>query len=160
LTPPSKTENTQSAPHNIDLDVTTPVLPSTQPTNELPSPARPQRATQLPSRYTNFVPSSDIVNQLLAIDNDELTIPLPDGPNSAANIVSHIMAADLILDEANNINADDDNPPTVRLVAKGFTQIFGQDFTFTFAPVASVATVKTSTFEKCVITGAINYVKS
>jgi hypothetical protein len=193
LTPPSKTENTQSAPHNIDPDVTTPVLPSTQPTNELPSPARPQRATQLPSRYTNFVPSSDIVNQLLAIDNDELTIPLPDGPNSAANIVSHIMAADLILDEANNINADNDNPPTVRhaqrskywnewlaamheelealkakgvyeevdqippgrkpvqckwvlcikrdqngqishfkgqLVAKGFTQIFGQDFTF------------------------------
>jgi hypothetical protein len=26
--------------------------------------------------------------------------------------------------------------------------------------VSSVATVKTSTFEKCVITGAINYVKS
>jgi predicted amidohydrolase YtcJ len=29
-----------------------------------------------------------------------------------------------------------------------------------FVSQASVATVKTSTFEKCVITGAINYIKS
>ena len=165
-----------------------------------PLSTRPQRSTHLPSKYSNFIPSSEIVDQLLAINHDELSIPLPDGPTSATKVISHILDADLILKTAFSVNVDHErDPPTIRhaqrskywnewlaamheelealkakgvyeeitelpperkpiqckwvlqikrdqngqisrfkghLVAKGFTQIFGQDFTFTFAPVA------------------------
>jgi len=56
------------------------------------SNARPRRATQLPSKCHNFIPSSDIVDQLLLIDEDELTVPLLDGPDSE----THILDPDLI----------------------------------------------------------------
>jgi hypothetical protein len=146
------------------------------------------------------MPSETIVDQLLQLDDEELAIPLPDGPLNANDIVPHILSAELKLDNfANPIDDDERDPPTVRhaerskywnewlaamheeletlkakevyedvaelppgrkavkskwvlhikrdkdgqisrfkgcLVAKGFTQIFGRDFTFTFAPVA------------------------
>jgi hypothetical protein len=165
---------------------------------------RPRRNTQLPSKYSDFVPSNIIVDQLLALDEEELTIPLPNGPSSVHDIVANVVNADLILDNvyintSNTNTSEEQDPPTVRhaqrskywnewlaamheelealkakgvyeevaelppgrkavqckwvlhikrdqngqisrfkgrLVAKGFTQIFGQDFTFTFAPVA------------------------
>jgi hypothetical protein len=148
----------------------------------------------------NSIPSINIVDQLLQLDEEELFIPLPDGPASAPAIIAQIMQADLTLDNNANLTVDDErDPPSVRhaqrskywnewmaamheelealkakevyeevttlppgrkaiqckwvlrikrdkdgrisrfkgrLVAKGFTQIFGQDFTFTFAPVA------------------------
>ena len=77
-------------------------------------PNRPLRSIRLPSKYKDFTPSDDIVNQLLTIDNDELLIPLPDGAKSATNIIDHILNAELILDEIHNIDAkDESNPPTV-----------------------------------------------
>lgn len=160
----------------------------------------PHCTTQTPGRYSDYVPSSTIVDQLLQLDDEELAIPLPDGPNSMSEIVSQILAADLSLDKAINLTDNKErNPPTVHhakhskywsewlaamheelealkakevyeevsvlppgrkavqckwvlrikhdkdgqisrfkghLIEKGFTQIPGQDFTFTFAPVA------------------------
>ena len=62
-------------------------LPTTVP--ELPS--RPRRSITLPSKYSDFVPSSIIVDQLLQLDDDELLLPLPDGPSSAEHILPHIL---------------------------------------------------------------------
>ena len=80
---------------------------------------RPRRITHLPSKYTDFVPSNIIVDQLLALDDEELTIPLPNGPSSIHDIVGNVLNADLILDniyintsDTNNIEEQD--PPTVR----------------------------------------------
>lgn len=184
----------QSRHFTDDNNITSVPLPDTT------APTRPRRSITLPSRFNDFIPSNEIVDQLLQLDNDELLVPLPDGPSSAEHIVPLILQADLILDTSVNVTTDDDrDPPTVRhaerskywsewlaamheelealkakgvyeeistlppgrkavqckwvlrikrdkdghisrfkgrLVAKGFTQIFGQDFTFTFAPVA------------------------
>ena len=160
----------------------------------------PHRNAKLPAKYSDYIPSNDIVEQLLRLDDEELTLPLPDGPASAHPIISHILEADLALDGVANLTTNNEpDPPSVRhaqrsrywnewlaamheelealkakevyeevselppgrkavqckwvlrikrdkdgqisrfkgrLVAKGFTQVFGQDFTFTFAPVA------------------------
>ena len=192
-----------SRPCAGDLSPATPGLgpvPGPLPTTVPELPSRLRRSITLPSKYSDFVPSSIIVDQLLQLDDDELLLPLPDGPSSAEHILPHILQADAVLDAALNVETDDErDPPTVRhaerskywsewlaamheelealkakgvyeeidtlppgrkavqskwvlrikrdkdghisrfkgrLVAKGFTQIFGQDFTFTFAPVA------------------------
>lgn len=148
-----------------------------------------------------------IVDQLLLLDDEELTIPLPNGPLSLNHVVPQILNAELILDNIANTTNDDEerDPATVRdaqhskywnewlaamheelealkakevykeveelpsgrhtvqckwvlrikrnkdgqisrfkgrLVAKGFTQIFGQDFTFTFSPVAQWESIR------------------
>ena len=165
-----------------------------------PERKRTRRASHLPSKYSDFVPSNDIIDQLLQLDDEELAIPLPDGPQSATDIIPQILNADLILNNFSHQTTDEEcDPPTVRhaqrskywnewlaamheelealkakevyeevtelppgrkavqskwvlhikwdkdsqisrfkgrLVAKGFTQIFGQDFTFMFTPVA------------------------
>jgi hypothetical protein len=146
------------------------------------------------------VPSNTIIDQLLQLNEDELAIPLPNGPASAPNIIPHILQADLLFnDYANNLTDDEHDPASVchtqrskywskwlaamheelealkakgvytevsqlppsrkavkskwvlhikrnkdgqisrfkeQLIAKGFMQIFGQDFTFTFTPIA------------------------
>ena len=163
-------------------------------------PNNVKRVNKPPTRYTDYVPSNTIVDQLLNLEDEELAIPLPNGLASAQQVVSHILEADLALESFANLSGElDDDPPTVKhaqrskywnewlaamheelealkakevykevaelppgrkavrskwvlhikrdkdgqiswfkghLVAKGFTQVFGQDFTFTFAPVA------------------------
>jgi Reverse transcriptase (RNA-dependent DNA polymerase) len=173
---------------------------SSEPTQDERRPPRPQRNTHLPSRYSDYVASNVIVNQLLQLDDDELCIPLDDDLASLTDIIPYILEADSAIDlSINQVFDDEHDPPTVRhaqrskywnewlaamheelealkakgvyeeveelppgrravqckwvlrikrdksgnisrfkgrLVAKGFTQISGQDFTFTFAPVA------------------------
>jgi Reverse transcriptase (RNA-dependent DNA polymerase) len=153
------------------------------------------------------VPSDSIVDQLLLLDNEELPIPLPDGPVSINHAVSQILQADLLLDDFTNLATDEEHNPQTRrqaehskhwnkwlaamhkelealkakevyeevdklpagrkavkckwvlhinhdkdgqisrfkgrLIAKGFTQIFEQDFTFTFAPIARWDSIRT-----------------
>jgi len=167
--------------------------------NSLPQ-KHPKRDSYPPLKYTQFVPSDTLVDQLLQLDDEELAISLPDGPLSSNEIIQHVLAADLMLDSFANLTNDKErDPPTVWhaqclkywnewlaamhqelealkakevyekvsslppgrkavkskwvlhikcekdgqisrfkgcLVTKGFTQIFGHNFTFTFTPVA------------------------
>jgi Reverse transcriptase (RNA-dependent DNA polymerase) len=153
------------------------------------------------------VPSDSIVDQLLLLDDEELAIPLSDGPASINHAISQILQADLLLDDFANLATNEEhNPQTICQaehskhwnkwltamfkvlevlkvkevyeevdelspgrkamqckwvlhikcdkegqisrfkgcsIAKGFTQIFGQDFTFTFAPVAHWDSIQT-----------------
>jgi hypothetical protein len=76
---------------------------------------RPWRNAQLPARYSGFVPSNTIVDQLLQLDEDELAIPLPDGPASAPDIIPLILQADLVFDKyANHVTDNERDPPSVR----------------------------------------------
>jgi hypothetical protein len=51
----------------------------------------------------------------LQLDEDELAIPLPDGPASAPNIISHILQADLLFDDyANNLTDNEHDLASVR----------------------------------------------
>ena len=58
--------------------------------------ARPRRVTKSPSRYSDFILTDDIIDQLLSLDDGELTPPLPDGP------ALHIIDVDYILDDVLN----------------------------------------------------------
>ena len=62
--------------------------------------------------------STNIVDQLLQLDDEELAIPLPDGPASASDIITQILQADLALDNkatsTTNDDRDERDPPTVR----------------------------------------------
>jgi hypothetical protein len=71
-------------------------------------------------RYTDYVPSELIVNQLLLLDDDELTILLPHGPFSASEVVCNILQADLTLDEdITHLGLKDKHdPPSVRHTQK------------------------------------------
>src|SRR5229473_1825913 len=163
--------------------------------------SHPCQPIHLLSKYSDYIPSENIVQQLLHLDNKELVIPLPGGPTFPAPENSSILRANLALNKdvtyltsankhnpstlchvqrsrywsewlttmheelealkAQNVYEEVDllppRPKAVKskwvlhikwdkdgqiscfkgcLVAQGFTQIFGQDFTFTFTPVA------------------------
>jgi len=64
-----------------------------------------------------FIPSNTIVDQLLHLDDEELAILLLDGPSLVADIVCHILKADLALDSIANLTTDDErDPPTMHHV--------------------------------------------
>jgi hypothetical protein len=154
------------------------------------------RQTHLPSKYDNFVSSDTLIQQLLVLDDEELSVPLNDDtpflsalhsivttdtiifavheddtsdPQSVAEAQCskywsewlaaiheelESLKAKHVYDEVQSlppgrkavqykwvlhIKRDKDGTISrfkARLVAKGFTQIPGQDFSFTFAPVA------------------------
>ena len=72
------------------------------------------RNIQLPFKYLEFIPSNTIIDQLLHLNDEELTILLLDGPSSAADIVCHILEADLALDGIMNLTTDNEqDPPTM-----------------------------------------------
>ena len=78
-------------------------------------PSRPKRSINLPSKYSDFLPTETIVSQLLQLEDDELTIPLSDDLSSLADIVPHILSADAVLDLSINLAADDEqDPPSIK----------------------------------------------
>jgi hypothetical protein len=153
----------------------------------------------LPSKYSNFVPSDSIIDQLLQLDDDKLLIPLSNGLSKLPQVLSSIIDADNSLDIFLNQSSNDKQDPATirhaqrskywnewlaaihkelkvlkakkvyeetnelppgrkavqckwvlrikqdqygqisrfkgRLIANGFTQVFEQDFTFTFVPI-------------------------
>jgi hypothetical protein len=60
------------------------------------------------------VPSDSIVDQLLLLDDEELAIPLSDGPASINHAISQILQADLLLDDFANLATNEEhNPQTI-----------------------------------------------
>ena len=150
----------------------------------------------LPSRYNDFVQSDTLIQQLLSLDNDEITVPI-NRDRLFTSAIDTVSSTDAIIHSLGDEEATDpqtlldakcstywaewltainseleslkakgvyeevqklpphhkpvhckwvlhikrDKDSTIShfkacLVTKGFTQIPGQDFTFTFAPVA------------------------
>jgi hypothetical protein len=75
---------------------------------------------QLLSRYTDYVPLESIVDQLLLLDNDKLTILLPHELFSASEVICNILQADLTLDEdiAHLGSENEHDPPSVQHAQK------------------------------------------
>ena len=67
-------------PHGNNSDHTTHNLPLTN--------TRPRRDARILSHYSDFIPSDTIIIQLLHMDKEELTFPLPHGPTSTADVIS------------------------------------------------------------------------
>ncbi len=69
--------------------------------------------TQLPFKYLEFIPLNTIINQLLYLDDKELTILLSNGSLLAANIICHILKADLAQDGITNLTNNNKQDPLI-----------------------------------------------
>jgi formate dehydrogenase maturation protein FdhE len=68
-----------------------------------------------PTKYSNYVPSDSIVDQLLQLDDEEFAIPLSNGLSELPSILSCLIDADDELDiNLNQSVANDQDPPSVR----------------------------------------------
>ena len=97
------------APHHNTYPSVVPELPAL-----CPSITRPKQRSKLPSKYLDYTDSQSIVNQLLQLDDEEASIPLPNDLSTLPHILSDISTADSILNVSINDGlTNKDDPPTV-----------------------------------------------
>jgi len=112
----SKTDLQNHSHNPLDENVADrPILSGNPEPNHACPEGHSRQPAQLPSRYSSYIPLDTIIDQLLILDDNELSILLAHGPSSAKQIVCHIMEAELKLDGIANLTDNQEKDlPTVK----------------------------------------------